>query len=116
MALSKEVYKEFEDVVGEENICADPAIMPAYYSNDFAAVILPKDTAEVYHSHGSQENEQDNRDQREEYVRCCGAVRYFIPVTGRTVQAGFEFLYQGCRDQLLGHAERSRTHGSEYRW
>ena len=47
MALSKEVYKEFEDVVGEENICSDPAIMPAYYSTDFAAVILPKDTAEV---------------------------------------------------------------------
>ena len=47
MALSKEVYKEFEDVVGEENICADPAIMPAYYSTEFAAVILPKNTAEV---------------------------------------------------------------------
>jgi glycolate oxidase len=47
MALSKEVYKEFEDIVGEENICDDPAIMPAYYSTDFAAVILPKDTAEV---------------------------------------------------------------------
>jgi len=47
MALSKEVYKEFEDVVGEENICADPAIMPAYFSVEFAAVILPKDTAEV---------------------------------------------------------------------
>ena len=47
MALSKEVYKEFEDVVGEENICADPAIMPAYYSVEFAAVILPKNTAEV---------------------------------------------------------------------
>jgi glycolate oxidase len=47
MALSKEVYKEFEDVVGEENICDDPAIMPAYYSTEFAAVILPKNTAEV---------------------------------------------------------------------
>jgi glycolate oxidase len=47
MALSKEVYKELEDVVGEENICSDPAIMPAYYSVEFAAVILPKDTAEV---------------------------------------------------------------------
>ncbi|OGC95555.1 MAG: hypothetical protein A2W25_05485 [candidate division Zixibacteria bacterium RBG_16_53_22] len=47
MALSKEVYKEFEDVVGEENICDDPAIMPSYYSTEFAAVILPKDTAEV---------------------------------------------------------------------
>ncbi len=42
MALSKEVYKEFEDVVGEENICDDPAIMPAYYSTEFAAVILPR--------------------------------------------------------------------------
>ena len=47
MVLSKEVYKEFEDVVGEENICDDPAIMPAYYSTEFAAVILPRDTAEV---------------------------------------------------------------------
>jgi glycolate oxidase len=47
MALSKEVYKEFEDVVGEENICDDPAIMPAYFSAEFAAVILPGNTAEV---------------------------------------------------------------------
>jgi glycolate oxidase len=47
MALDKVVYKEFEDVVGEENICDDPVIMPAYYNTEFAAVILPKDTAEV---------------------------------------------------------------------
>jgi glycolate oxidase len=47
MALSKEVYKQFEDVVGEENICDDPAIMPSYYSTEFAAVILPGNTAEV---------------------------------------------------------------------
>jgi len=47
MALSKEAYKEFEDVVGEENICNDPAIMPAYYNTEFAAVILPGNTAEV---------------------------------------------------------------------
>ncbi|MFC1900021.1 FAD-binding oxidoreductase [Chloroflexota bacterium] len=47
MALSKEIYKEFENVVGEENICDDPVIMPAYFSTDFAAVILPKDTLEV---------------------------------------------------------------------
>jgi glycolate oxidase len=47
MALKKDVYKEFEDVVGVENICADPAIMPAYYGVDFAAVILPGNTAEV---------------------------------------------------------------------
>jgi glycolate oxidase len=47
MALSKEVYKEFEDVVGEENICNDPAIMPSYYSTELSAVILPKNTAEV---------------------------------------------------------------------
>lgn len=47
MALSKEVYKEFEDVVGEENICDDPAIMPSYFATEFAAVILPKDTAEI---------------------------------------------------------------------
>jgi glycolate oxidase len=47
MALSKEIYKEFEDVVGEENICDDPAIMPAYYNTEFAAVVLPGNTAEV---------------------------------------------------------------------
>ena len=34
-------------MVGAENICDDPAIMPAYYSTEFAAVILPKNTAEV---------------------------------------------------------------------
>jgi len=47
MALSKDVYREFEDVVGAENICDDPAIMPAYHSAKLAAVILPKNTAEV---------------------------------------------------------------------
>jgi glycolate oxidase len=47
MALSKEVYQEFESVVGPENICDDPAIMPAYFNIKFAAVILPGDTAEV---------------------------------------------------------------------
>ena len=47
MALSKEVYQEFEDVVGAENICDDPAIMPAYHSTELAAVILPKNIAEV---------------------------------------------------------------------
>jgi FAD/FMN-containing dehydrogenase len=47
MALSKEIYKEFEDVVGEENICDDPAIMPSYYNTEFAAVILPGNTLEV---------------------------------------------------------------------
>ncbi len=47
MALKKEVYKEFESVVGEENICDDPAIMPSYYNTEFAAVILPGNTAEV---------------------------------------------------------------------
>jgi glycolate oxidase len=47
MALTKEVYKEFEDVVGEENICDDPAIMPSYYNIEFAAVVLPGNTLEV---------------------------------------------------------------------
>ena len=47
MALDKQVYKEFEDVVGEENICDDPVIMPSYYNTEFAAVILPGNTAEV---------------------------------------------------------------------
>jgi glycolate oxidase len=47
MALSKDVYREFEDVVGPENICDDPAIMPAYHSAKLAAVILPRNTAQV---------------------------------------------------------------------
>ncbi len=47
MALSKEIYKAFEDVVGAENICDDPVIMPSYYSTEFGAVILPKNTEEV---------------------------------------------------------------------
>ena len=47
MALSKEIYTAFEDVVGPEYICADPAIMPSYHSTEFAAVILPENTAEV---------------------------------------------------------------------
>jgi glycolate oxidase len=47
MTLNKEAYREFEDVVGPENICDDPAIMPAYHSNDLGAVILPQNTAEV---------------------------------------------------------------------
>ncbi len=47
MALSKDIYSAFEDVVGEENISDDPAIMPAYHSAKLAAVILPKNTAEV---------------------------------------------------------------------
>jgi len=42
MALSKEIYKAFEDIVGPQYICDDPAIMPAYYQTKFAAVILPK--------------------------------------------------------------------------
>jgi glycolate oxidase len=34
-------------VVGAEYICNDPVIMPSYHSTEFAAVILPKNTAEV---------------------------------------------------------------------
>lgn len=47
MAINKEIYKEFENIVGAENICNDPVIMPAYYGTDFGAVILPRGTAEV---------------------------------------------------------------------
>jgi glycolate oxidase len=47
MALKKSVYQDFESVVGEENICDDPAIIPSYYNNKFAAIILPGNTAEV---------------------------------------------------------------------
>jgi glycolate oxidase len=47
MALNKEIYSVFEDMVGPENICGDPVIMPSYFGKDFAAVILPKDTKQV---------------------------------------------------------------------
>src|SRR5659263_125186 len=47
MALTKEMYKAFEDIVGKENICNDPALMPAYYNTQFGAVTLPADTAQV---------------------------------------------------------------------
>jgi len=47
MALSKDIYSAFEDVVGAENISDDPAIMPAYYNTQFSAVVLPANTAEV---------------------------------------------------------------------
>jgi len=47
MALAKEVYREFEDVVGPEYISDDPALWPSYYGVEFSAVILPGCTAEV---------------------------------------------------------------------
>lgn len=60
MALSKNVYKALEDIVGEENISDDPAILDSYafqwlaelnYENRFThrpeAVLLPKTTEEV---------------------------------------------------------------------
>ena len=47
MALDRDIYKTFADVVGEDNICGDPAMMPAYFQTEFAAVIMPKDTGEV---------------------------------------------------------------------
>jgi glycolate oxidase len=47
MALSKQIYAALEDVVGVENICDDPVIMPSYHQTEFAAIILPKNTAEV---------------------------------------------------------------------
>ena len=39
--------RHFEDIVGPENICGDPAIMPSYHCSEIGAVILPKDTEEV---------------------------------------------------------------------
>jgi glycolate oxidase len=47
MALSKEIYSAFENVVGAEYISNDPAMMPAYHQVQFAAIVLPKNTAEV---------------------------------------------------------------------
>jgi glycolate oxidase len=46
MAISKAVYKEFEDVVGEDNISDDPVIKQAYRSPDIT-VVLPANTEEV---------------------------------------------------------------------
>lgn len=47
MALSKEVYAALEDVVGTEFICDDPVIMPSYHATEFAAIVLPENTAQV---------------------------------------------------------------------
>ena len=47
MALSKEVYSALEDVVGPEYICNDPVIMHSYHATEFAAVVLPENTAQV---------------------------------------------------------------------
>jgi glycolate oxidase len=47
MSLSKDLYSQFESIVGAESICDDPAIMPSYFNTEFAAVLLPQNTAEV---------------------------------------------------------------------
>jgi glycolate oxidase len=59
MALTKDIYRAFEDVVGPENIADDPAILDSYawrsglaakldrFVPRFEAVTLPGDTAEV---------------------------------------------------------------------
>ena len=47
MTLERDVHSAFADVVGEENLCDDPVMMAAYFKTDFAAVIMPKDTAQV---------------------------------------------------------------------
>ncbi len=44
---NKQIYKEFEDVVGAEYISDDPVLMPSYYGTQFAAIVLPKNTEEV---------------------------------------------------------------------
>lgn len=47
MALSRDVYAEFEAVVGPEYICDDPVIMYSYHNTQHAAVLLPENTAQV---------------------------------------------------------------------
>jgi glycolate oxidase len=47
MFLSDDLYKAFENIVGAENICGDPAIMPSYHDSKIGAVVLPKDAEEV---------------------------------------------------------------------
>jgi glycolate oxidase len=46
MAISKEAYKEIEDVVGPENISDDPSIKDAYRSQ-YLTVVLPGNAEEV---------------------------------------------------------------------
>jgi glycolate oxidase len=47
LALDKHIHEAFANVVGEENVCDDPAMMTAYFKTDFAAVIMPESTVEV---------------------------------------------------------------------
>jgi len=47
MTISKEIYQEFEDIVGAENITNNPIMMQSYFAIDHAAVVLPKNTEEV---------------------------------------------------------------------
>jgi glycolate oxidase len=47
MTLSREIFQSFAAIVGQENICDDPVIMPAYYKIELGAVVLPADTAQV---------------------------------------------------------------------
>jgi glycolate oxidase len=47
MALSREIYKAFEDITGPEYICNEPVIMPSYHGVNFGAIVLPKNTKEV---------------------------------------------------------------------
>lgn len=47
MYLDKEIYTAFENIVGPENICGDPAIMASYHDSEIGAVVLPKDSEEV---------------------------------------------------------------------
>ena len=46
MALSKEIYKEFEDVLGEENISDDPNVLESYKFK-MVTVVMPGNTEEV---------------------------------------------------------------------
>jgi glycolate oxidase len=47
LTLTKDIHSAFADVVGEENLCDDPVMMSSYFKTDFAAVVMPKNTAEV---------------------------------------------------------------------
>jgi glycolate oxidase len=59
MALAKDVYRAFEDIIGPENISEDPAVLDSYawrsglvakldkFVPRFEAITLPKDTREV---------------------------------------------------------------------
>ncbi len=128
--------------MGPEYICDDPAIMPAYYGTEFAAIILPKNTEEVQslvklcNKHklmfrpictgwsgmfpkgivllDLRRMNHIIEINEKEHVRRRGALRYLRRAPGRMFETRPELLHQGRRLQLLRHAARPRPHGPDH--